>query len=71
MQVTHDFPYENLTNFSDWTLNYPFIKYLFKPYPKSIGRPFLDDLCFPDKIPNVTFDGVLMLLHTIALKTPK
>jgi hypothetical protein len=35
---------------------------------KIIGRPFLYDWCFPDRIPNVTFDGVLMLLHTIALK---
>ena len=35
------------------------------------GRPFLYDWCFPDRILNATFDGVLILLHTIALKTPK
>jgi hypothetical protein len=39
-------------------------------YEKS-DRPFLYDWCFPDRIPNVTFDGVLMLLHTIYLKTSK
>ena len=36
-----------------------------------VNRPFLYDWCFPDRILNVTFDGVLMLLHTITLKIPK
>jgi hypothetical protein len=38
---------------------------------ETFDRPFLYDWCFPDRILNVTFDGVLMLLRYDSPKNSK
>jgi sorbitol-specific phosphotransferase system component IIC len=38
---------------------------------KKNGRPLIHDWCFQDRIPNATFDCVLMFCNTMTLRTPK